>query len=1114
MDRPMDDLAEPRGPIAWMARNPVAANLLMAVLIVGGFIMAFNVKQEVFPEFDLDTVSITVPYPGASPAEVEQGILLAIEDEVRGIDGIKRVTSSAVEGSGAVQVELLLGADTGKALQDVKNAVDRITTFPQDAERPTVSLLTTRRQVVDIILYGDVSERELRQLGERARDELLQGTRITLVELRGIRPLEIAVETPQETLRAHGLTLEDIATEVRQAALELPGGGVKTAGGEVLLRLAERRDLGREFRNIPIVSRTDGTEVRLGEIAEVIDGFEDTDEAALFNGKPAVMLEVYRVGDQTPVEIAAVVNEYLDGLRKTLPPGVKAKTWLDNSQVYRQRMELLVKNGLWGLLLVLIILGVFLDVRLAFWVTMGIPVSFLGALLLMPALGVSINMISLFAFIMALGIVVDDAIVVGESVYEFRREGMPRTKAAVLGAKLVAVPVTFSVLTNMTSFGPMLFVPGTVGKIYRVIPSVVIPIFAISLIESLLILPAHLGHQRPPRKHGVLAFCGRVQQRVSDLIVLAVRAVYKPLVACALRGRYLTVAIALGTLIVAIGYARSGRIGFRFMPRVEGDFSTASIVLPYGVPVEETRRVQDRVREAVERVLARHGGEKITEGIYTRISGGVTGFSPLGAGRAGGGSHLATVQVLLVEGDKRDVGLEQVTNEWRREIGEIPGVEAITFSYTIGPSSDKTIDIQLRHRDVAVLERAASETAAALRTYPTVSDVDDGFSRGKPQLDFKVTPEARSLGITAAYLGRQVRNAFYGAEALRQQRGRDEVKVMVRLPASERKSEYDVEELILRVPQGGEIALGEAADVVRGHAYTEIERDGGSRVLDVTADVMPGAVTPGQILEDLGANVLPRILGKYPGLSYSLEGEEREQRESFRFLGIGFAIALIVIFAMLAVPLKSYIQPLVIMTAIPFGIIGALAGHIVMGYELSLISMLGIVALAGVVVNDSLVLVHATNARRREGKTAFDAVVSAGARRFRPIMLTSLTTFFGLAPLIFERSVQARFLVPMAISLGFGIVFSTLITLVLVPSLYLVVEDWRRLPGWIKGIIVGGAGGVAVGIATAVSTGRMGEPLMPVIIAGGLLGGAAVGALAALWFRREPDEIEPSGPEG
>jgi len=944
-----------------------------------------------------------------------------------------------------VAVELLRDADDARAQQDIKNAVDRITSFPLEAERPIVSLLTNRREVISLVIYGDHEDTVLRRIAEDLRDDLLQDPDILLVELRGVRPLEISIEVPQAVLRTYGLTLEDVAGQVQRGALDLPGGGVKTRGGEILLRTTERRDMGREFADLPVVSRSDGTVVRLGDIARIVDGFADTDESAMFYGLPAVQLVVYRIGEQTPVQVAEAVKNRVDRFNLRLPEGVQAAVYRDWSEIYQDRMDLLLRNARLGLVLVLLLLGLFLEVRVAFWVTLGIPIAILGSLVVLPLFDVSVNMISMFAFIITIGIVVDDAIVVGENVHEQRQRGRPYLEAAVLGARWIAWPVTFSVLSNMVAFLPLLFLPGSYGKIFGVVPVVVCAVFLMSLVECLFVLPAHLGHQRPSREGGRFSRLVRAQQGFARLFERAIRELYTPFLGVALRNRYLTIAAGLAVLLATIGYALGGHIRFTFFPRIESDRVSAGVVMPYGAPVEETLAVQARLVEAALEVLERYGGEEITRGIFSHVGSS----SPMRAGSTGsaGVGHLANVQVNMVPSDLRPISADRFAREWREQVGDLVGPQSVTYQYSLmmGARGASGIDVELSHQDIETLERAAEELAASLRTYTGVSDIDAGVSLGKVQLDFRVKPEAQSLGITAAWLGRQVRNAFYGAEALRQQRGRDEVKVMVRLSAEERRSEYDVEELLMRSPGGGEIMLREAAYVERGRAYTEILRADGKRVINVTADAVPGVANEEEVLADLRRNVLPGLLAQYPGLTYSLEGQQRQMRETMESLRISFALALLVIFAMLAVAFRSYVQPLIVMAAIPFGAVGATLGHIIMGYDLSLMSILGIVALSGVVVNGALVLIHATNEKRRDGFSPVESITAAARRRFRPVVLTSLTTFFGLAPMIFETSMQARFLIPMAISLGYGILFVTAITLILVPAFYLVLEDAKRL---------------------------------------------------------------------
>lgn len=1042
-----EDVDRSTGPIAWMTKNSVAANLLMLVLVAGGVGASCNVKQEVFPEFDLDVVTVGVAYPGASPAEVEQGVILAIEEGVRSLDGIKRVTSTAVEGSAAVLVELELGADRSTMLQDVSSAVDQITTFPEEAEEPVVSLLSNRKQVIQLVIYGDASEEVMRQLAEKARQGLLLSNTITYVELGGVREREIAIEIPQANLRKYNLTLDQVAQSISSLAIELPGGGIKTRGGEILLRTNERRDLGAEFEDLVVVSTPDGSAVTVAQIATINDGFEDNDQLSTFNGQRAVMVNVFRSGDQTPVEIAAAVREYAEKLKGELPPGISATTLNDRSIMYQDRVDLLLRNGAYGLLLVLIILGLFLDARLSFWVTLGIPISFMGSIMLMPAFDVSLNMISLFAFIITLGIVVDDAIVVGENIYEMRQRGMGALEAAVRGAKMISVPVVFSVLTTVAAFMPMFLVPGASGKFFRVLPLIVICVLFMSLIESLFILPAHLSHgNRRGLLSGIIDVIEAPGRRFSEWLKGFIDGPYGSSLRIALANRLLTLAVALGILFVTFGYLASGRLNFSFLPKVETDFVAAKASLPFGVAIEETERVQARLVAAAQEVLAETKEEDISLGMYTQIGAQLeTDMGPSIQIGVGGGTHLANAQMFFVPSDQRETTTTAFAERWRDKVSDIVGLESLTFSYATGPSSGSAIEVQLIHDNLERLEAAAAELAAKLQDYAGVKDIDDGFSGGKPQLSFRLTPEGRSLGLTALEVGRQVRASFYGAEALRQQRGRDEVKVMVRLPKEERESRFAIESLLIRLPEGGEIPLGRVAAVEEGTSYTDIRRADGRRKVSVTADVVQGVANPNKILAALTADVLPELVDRYPGLSYTFEGNRARSDESLAALQSGFLLALFVIYALLAIPFKSYIQPLVVMSAIPFGVVGAVGGHLLMGYELSLISVFGIVAVSGIVVNDSLVLVHAANERRREGYPPLQAIQWAGKRRFRPILLTSLTTFFGLMPMILETSVQARFLIPMAISLAFGVLFSTFIILLLVPSLYLLVEDVDRI---------------------------------------------------------------------
>ncbi len=1013
-----------------MAGHSVAANLLMAVLLIGGLILASQIKKEVFPDFELDIVNITVPYPGASPEEVERGIILAIEEAVEGLEGVKEFTASAREGLGTVSVEILEGENIQRLAQDIKNEVDRITSFPDEAEESQVVIAQRKRYVIELALYGNQNEWILREVAEDIRDRLIQDPAITQVEMEGVRNYEISIEISQDTLRTFNLTLEEVAGRIRRASVELPAGAIKTESGDILVRMKERRDYGAEFGKIPIITANDGTEVLLEDIAVIKDGFEETDNFATYNGQPAVMIQVYRVGDQTPISVSDAVRRQLETLNQILPPGLALEAQNDRSEIYRQRMDLMLRNGYIGLGLVFILLAVFLEARLAFWVSLGIPISILGSFLFLSPIGTSINVVSMFAFIVTLGIVVDDAIVVGENIYHYRQRGLAWFDASVRGAREIAMPITFSVLTNMVAFMPMFFVAGFMGKIFRHIPLVVIGVFAVSLIESLFVLPAHIGHRRRSNPAGLFGWLMTQQARFSDFFGRFIRNRYGPFLDRALRYRYLTLSIGLAVLVITIAYVKSGRMGFELFPKVESDYALATAKLPFGSAVQKTERVQQVLVKTAQQVAQENGGDKLVSGIYSVIDG-----------------NLATVRVYLTPPDDRPISTARLTGLWRQRVGLLSGLEFLKFeSDAGGPGRGAALSVELSHRRIEVLEQASSELAAALGFFPSVTDVDDGFSPGKQQIDFQIKPEARSLELRSREVARQVRHAFYGAEALRQQRGRNEVKVMVRLPKNERISEFNLERMILRTPAGIEVPLQEAVTLKRGRAYTTIDRRNGRRIVTVSADVRPRSKTD-QVLQSLKADTLPALQKKFSGLTYSFEGRQADRRESMRSLLLGLLMALVVIYAMLAVPFNSFVQPIIIMLAIPFGIVGAVIGHLIMGYSLSVMSMFGVVALSGVVINDALVLIHFANQKRRSGEKGHAAIHGAGIHRFRPIMLTTLTTFGGLTPMIFETSRQARFLIPMAVSLGFGIVFATMITLVLVPCFYLVVEDLRQVAG-------------------------------------------------------------------
>jgi multidrug efflux pump subunit AcrB len=1032
-----------RGAVAWFAENHVAANLLMLFFLLAGAVTGLTTKLEIFPETSLDMISITMEYPGASPAEVEEAIVRRIEEKVAGLAGIKRIDSVARESLATVLIEVMNDWDLQELLDEVKAEVDRITTFPNEAEEPIVREVTRRRQVLNVTVFGDAPESTIKHLTERIKDDITNLPGITLAELAGLRKGEIHIEVSEESLRRYGLTLGRVAEAVRSASLDLPAGSVKTAGGEILVRTKGRRYYAKDYRDIAVITSTDGSKVTLGQIADLRDGFEDVDLITRFQGKPAGLIEVYRVADQNALEVAATVKQYIEETRPSLPEGVDISIYRDRSRILKSRIRLLLKNMALGLILVSLLLGMFLNARLAFWVTLGIPISFLFGLMVLPTFDVSINMISLFAFIMVLGIVVDDAIVVGENIFRRQEEGVEPLEGAVAGALEVGRPVIFAVLTTVAAFYPLLLGTGVMGKLIRNIPTVVILVLLGSLVECLLILPAHLVGSKHRTKGSM------EEKRTARWLKWFIREPYAWAVDFCVRWRYATVALGISILLVTAGIWQAGWIKFTLFPKVESDFLTCSLTMPAGTSVERTAEIAALLEKAGKEVMA-EADEKwskdspsLLKGIITRIGMHGAGHGPAASGPQSGG-HLAQITMELLEGEKRDVTATELGNLWRQKVGIVPDAEAITYQSVLF-SAGNAVEVHMSLDDHDMLLAAAEELQTELKTYPGVLDVSDSFLPGKDEMQLKLKLAARSLGLTLDDLAKQVRHAFYGAEALRLQRDQDEVKVMVRYPESKRKSLGSVEDMYIRTADGSEVPFNQVAEVKMEEGYASIERAQRLRVVKVTADVDETITNANEVRTDLESRVMPKLQLSYPGLRYSMEGEGKEQKESLDDIISGFVIALFLIYALLAIPFKSFSQPLVVMSAIPFGIVGAVFGHLLMGLNLSLLSLFGIVGLTGVVVNDSLVLVDATNRIRREGASVHDAITQGGALRFRAVILTSLTTFAGLTPMILERSLQAQFLIPMAVSLGFGVLFATSITLLLVPCGYVILDDVHNL---------------------------------------------------------------------
>jgi len=1028
-----------KGWVAWFADNHVAANLLMLFLLFAGIYTGLFHKVEVFPETDLDLIQITTSYPGASPAEVEEAIVRQIEEKVAGLAGIERIDSSAREGFGAVTIEVVKDWDLKKLVEEVKAEIDRITTFPDEAEKPVVREITRRSLVINVAVYGDASESTLKALAEKVKDDITNIAGITLAELHGIRNPEIQIEISESNLRRYGVTLGAVADAVRQASLDLPAGRVKTEGGEILIRTKGRRYYAEDYADVAVITRPDGSKVTLGQIARLTDGFEDSDISARFMSKPAAMIRVYRVADQSALDVAEKVRTYVDGIRPAMPAGVSIDFYRDRTEILKSRLELLLRNLAFGLVLVSLLLWMFMDMRLAFWVTLGIPISFAAGLFVLPYFDVSINMISLFAFIMVLGIVVDDAIIIGENIFRKQEQGLPPLKSAVEGALEVGRPVVFSVLTTVVAFWPLLLASGTTGKLMRNIPIVVIVVLLGSLVESLFILPAHLN--RSSEKRGGDWAVNRKEKFTSRALKWVIRKPYAWLVDFCVRWRYATVATAVVLLMISVAIWQAGWIKFTFFPKVEGNTMRAYVTMPTGTPVERTLEVVANVERAGLEVLEEaEKNRPVGKDRLLQYSLSLIGTHSGRGGTTGTGGHLGQVWLNLLESEDRKLSTRALTGRWRQRIGIIPDAEKVSFRSEIHSAGDP-IEVHLSANDYNLLLDASEALKEELRQFPGVFDVGDSFLPGKNEMQLKLKPAARSLGLTLNDLARQVRHAFYGAEALRMLRDKDEVKVMVRYPETERKALGYVEEMRIRTPDGTEVPFRQVAEVSMQAGYTSIERAQRQRVIKVTADVDETVSNANEVRSTLVSDGLPRLTREFYGLRYTIEGEGKEQKKAFGDVYKGFGIALFCIFALLAIPFKSFTQPIVVMAAIPFGFVGALIGHLIMGFNISILSLFGMVGLAGVVVNDSLVLVYAANSLYREGKSAHDAICEAGGLRFRAIILTSLTTFAGLSPMLVEKSVQAQFLIPMAVSLGFGVLFSTFITLLLIPCGFMIHKD-------------------------------------------------------------------------
>ena len=1030
--------------VRWAIRQTPAMNTLMVAILAVGVVSGFMLRREEFPQFDMERILVAVPYPGASPEEVETGICQKIEEAIRSVDGIKKITSVAAEGSGRVVIEVKADIPSiQKVLNEIQSEIDRIPSFPDLAEEPEVQQVTFRSPAITVGIMAhesadDEIELELREVTEKVRDDLLLNEAISVAEIVGERPYQIDVEIPEKTLRQYGLTLSEVAQRIRLRNLELPGGNIRSRGETYLLRGKAKRLRGDEIAEIPIVTSPDGMVLTVDDLGTVRDAFVDTTSISHINGRLGLAISVNAGKREDLLAMADAVRKYTD--ENPLPSGYEFAIWGDSSVNVRDRLDLLRRNGLQGLLLVFIVLALFLEFRLAFWVAMGIPVSLLGSCAVLLYFDQTLNMLSLFAFLIALGIVVDDAIVIGENIYAHREQGKPFGQAAVDGTLEVLPSVSMSITTTVVAFMPMLFVSGMMGKFFAVLPMAVIAMLVISLLESIFILPCHLAHgRREP-----FALTAGLNRVTGQLLAGFVSRVYSPLVRCSIANPLVTCSIAVTVALWSATLVTNGTVENVFFPKLDAPEVIADVTFPDGTPARITDEATQRIQRVIMTIDAAHGTQEdsLVEVVHrivgSQSSEGGTGGDGFRGGQVAEGSHVGHVHVQLADNTRRSQTSEEILQLWRNEVGEIPGVESISFkSKSRGPGGG-TIEFKLLAppERMSDLERVVEATKKKLASYEGIKDINDDSRPGKWELQLTSRPDGVAMGVPLDRIARTVRAAYYGEEVMRLQRGRHEVKLMVRYPADERQSLASFDDIRIDAGDGIQRPITELADVNVVRGYSEINRIDQRRSITVTADVDEARANAEEVIKDLKTTFLASQLDDNPWLRVRWEGEQERRMESLRSLAVGLAIALVVMFVLLTIQFTSYLQPAIVMAVIPFGMVGAIWGHAIMGLPLTLFSVLGLVALTGIVVNDSIVLVDFINARIRRGVPLPEAILEAGTRRFRPVLLTSMTTIAGLLPILTETSFQAQMLIPMATSLCFGLLLATLLVLVLVPTFY------------------------------------------------------------------------------
>lgn len=1036
-----------QGLIEWFINNHVAANIIMMLLVIGGIISVKAMRTETFPSIDPKIITVSVAYPGATPYEVADAITSRVEEDLIGIEGVKRVSSTASEGMGVITAELLDFANADDAYNDIETAVNSLIDFPpENAERPIIKKIRVTPNVLTLAIHGSTDEQTIKYWSETIEDEIRQIPGVAVTTLRGIREYQISIEVSEADLQKYGLTFEAIAQSVRAHSADIPAGTIESAQGDILLRIQEKRYRGEEFEQIVIRTRPDGSVLLLGEVAKVIDGFEDANLISKFNGQRAAFLDIKRSDSEDTLTVADAVKEYIETVE--LPPGLELSIQVDETSILKDRIRLMLKNGLIGFVLVFCILLLFLDLKLAFWTSAAIPISFLGGLMLLQFLGFSLNMVSLFGLIVVLGIVVDDGIVMGESIFEAQKRAPSDPHAVKRGVSNVLAPVTIGVATTMAAFAPLIFSTGTIGQVVSIIPVVVISILFISLMEAYFILPSHLSTPGTWSR-GIMAdirdtFSGGMERCVDQIIA--------PLIAFCLRWRYATLAGFISVTLITFSLLQGGIVKFIFFPAIEGDQITINIEMPLGTPFDttsDTVLAMEHEIHLIRQQLQQQNSADIFETVSVSIGEKINTISPMNINLGNSASHLGQIKINLVPSDFRDQSASDVERLIRKKIESMPNVETLEFqSSLIGDEAD--IEIELTHPDEKQLSAAAEQLKQQVASINGTKEVSDSFEPGKTEYVFKLNAQGFAVGLTPAELGRQLRSAYFGLEALRFQRGRSEMIVYIRYPKNQRENLATLSETRIRLKNGQEVPLASVTEIMEQNGFSQILSVNGRRIVNISTDVDTSITTPSAVMSIIQTELLPTLQNQYHGLKFSFEGESRDQQEDMASLGRNMMIALLLIYVMLGAQLRSYVQPFVIMSAIPFGATGAILGHLILGYNLSFISMFGLVALTGVVVNNSVVLVDYLNSHLRAGKTIADSTIIAVKRRFRPIALTTLSTSLGLLPILLETSMQARFLIPMVVSLAMGILFSTLVVLFCVPCLIVIVEDVKSALAQLK----------------------------------------------------------------